>query len=137
MNKTPVSSPQNGLFEFQNWPVYKHSLDFVETAYGICEELPKTSATGLRDQLRRAAQSIPLNISEGSSRQTGKDKANFFRIARGSAFECVAVLDIVRRLGYLKSDFESAYGNLATIGRMLSGLIKNVEGDVYGSREKT
>lgn len=106
-------------------------MEFVTDAYRICGELPKDSATGLRDQLRRASQSIPLNIAEGSSRYTGRDKANFFRVARGSVFECVAILDVMKNLELTKDDLGGSYKTLATIGRMLSGLINYVEGDKY------
>jgi hypothetical protein len=59
--------PKSGRFEFQNWPVYQQAVEVVERAYRICELLPRESATGLRDQLRRASQSTPLNIAEGCS----------------------------------------------------------------------
>lgn len=91
-------------FEFQKWPVYEKSLAFVAEAYKLCGELPKDSATGLRDQLRRASQSIPLNIAEGTSMFSQKEKANYWRIAKGSVFECVAVIDLVRRLGLVTKD---------------------------------
>ena len=106
-------------------------------AYRICSELPKDSATGLRDQLRRASQSIPLNIGEGSSRYTGRDKANFFRIARGSVFECVAILDLIQRLKFVERDFEEVFKDLQTIGKMLSGLIGYVEGEKYKNQNRT
>jgi four helix bundle protein len=118
-------------FEFQNWPVYQATQDVLVEAYKICGSLPKDSATGFRDQLRRASQSIPLNIAEGSSRYTGRDKANFFRIARGSVFECVAILDSVQKLRFVEQSFEEEFKCLQTIGRMLSGLIKYVEGGAY------
>lgn len=124
-------STDSGQFEFQKWPVYEAAQTFLVDAYRICGELPKDSATGLRDQLRRASHSIPLNIAEGSSRYTAADKANFFRIARGSVFECVAILDSIQRLGFLERDLDSIFRNLQTIGRMLSGLINYVEGEVY------
>ena len=53
----------------------------------------------LRDQLRRAAISVPLNIAEGSGRATEADASRHFAIARGSAMECAAVLDVTRVLG--------------------------------------
>jgi four helix bundle protein len=98
-------------------------LELVGLAYGLCEQLPKDSATGLRDQLRRAAQSIPLNIAEGSSRYTTKDKTNFLRVARGSVFECVAILDLLPHLKIPRTTLTEHYKLLETIGRMLSGLV--------------
>src|SRR5436305_8891034 len=124
MEERAVQSPKAGSFEFQNWPVYERALDFVAQAYRLCSDLPKDSATGLRDQLRRASQSIPLNIAEGCSRYTGRDKANFFRIARGSVFECVAILDVAKKLELADRELGELFKNLETIGRMLSGLIK-------------
>ena len=58
---------------------------------------------GLRDQLRRAALSIPLNIAEGSGRGMGqnRDARRFYGMARGSALECAAVMDALEALGLL------------------------------------
>jgi four helix bundle protein len=118
-------------FEFQKWPVYQRSLEFVMDAYRLCGELPKDSASGLRDQLRRASQSIPLNIAEGSAKYTSRDKANYFRIARGSVFECVGVLDLVKKLGFAERDLGPICCNLEVISRMISGLINYVESEKY------
>ncbi len=127
MKENTIEGPKYGAFEFQNWPVYERTLDFVAQAYRLCSILPKDSATGLRDQLRRASHSIALNIAEGCSRFSQKEKANYFRISKGSVFECVAVLDLIRKVGLIEEDFGPVYKNLETIGRMLSGLIKFVE----------
>ena len=123
MPELTSESPKSGRFEFQNWPVYTKALEFVGFAYELCEQLPKDSATGLRDQLRRAAQSIPLNIAEGSSRYSTKDKTNFLRVARGSVYECVAILDLLPHLKISHGDLTPHYQLLETIGRMISGLI--------------
>ncbi len=80
-----MTAGSNAAFDFQKWPVYENALVLVQQSYALCETLPKETATGLRDQLRRASQSIPLNIAEGSARYSRKEKANFWRIARGSA----------------------------------------------------
>ena len=123
MQTKSLQNPNSSRFEFQNWPVYGKSLEFVGLAYELCNQFPKDSATGLRDQLRRAAQSVPLNIAEGSSRYSTKDKTNFLRVARGSVFECVTILDLLPHLKISHSDLTPHYQLLETIGRMLSGLI--------------
>ncbi|MCM2258739.1 MAG: four helix bundle protein [Vicinamibacteria bacterium] len=51
--------------------------------------------SGLGDQLRRAAASIALNLAEGHGRLTRAEQARFTLIARGSALECMAVLDLL------------------------------------------
>jgi len=52
----------------------------------------------LADQLRRASSSVPANIAEGAGELTKRDKARFYRIARRSATECAAHLDVCRTL---------------------------------------
>lgn len=49
----------------------------------------------LSDQLDRASLSIALNIAEGAGRTGPRDQARHYAIARGSAFECLAVLDLL------------------------------------------
>lgn len=52
----------------------------------------------LADQLDRAAVSVALNIAEGAGEFARKEKARFYRIARRSATESAAVLDVVQTL---------------------------------------
>ena len=49
----------------------------------------------LKDQLKRAASSISLNIAEAYGRTEDKDRKRFFSIARGSAMECAAISDLI------------------------------------------
>ena len=80
------------------------------------------------DQITRASQSINLNVAEACARSTGKDKANFFRVAKGSAFECVAVLDLMEAVGWISQKENSeVQAQLTEIGKMLSGLIRYFE----------
>ena len=118
-------------FDFQRWPAYEKALLVIGRINDLCGRLERDTSANLRDQLRRASQSIPLNIAEGSARYTSRDKANFFRIARGSVFECVAILDVIRSLELAKGGFSEMYTNLEQIARMLSGLINYVESERY------
>jgi len=69
-----------------------------------------------------------LNIAEGTSRFSNKDRKNFFVIARGSAFECAAILEYlfeteeITQQGFLESE-----QRLEEISKMLFGLIKNLD----------
>jgi four helix bundle protein len=118
-------SSEPDRFEFQKWPVYVEARAFAVLAQKLCLKLPKTGTQSLGDQFRRASQSIVLNIAEGSTRTTAKDKINFLRIAKGSTFECVAISDLAMDFELLTQEEQQDYqSRLANIGRMLSGMIR-------------
>jgi four helix bundle protein len=80
------------------------------------------------DQLRRASFSIMLNIAEGTSRFSNKDRKNFFVIARGSAFECAAILEYLQETKEITQQvFLQSEQRLEEISKMLFGLIKNLD----------
>ena len=81
-------------FDHEKLDVYRISLEFVAWSYNICSTLNGMNRHA-RDQLLRASQSIPLNIAEGNGRRIGPDRKRFFTIARGSAFECAAIIDVL------------------------------------------
>ena len=83
--------------------VYQRSIEFLVLVAPILETLPRGNAA-LADQLRRASISIPLNIAEATGKVGGADRARFYAIARGSAMECGAVLDVCRALGILDEE---------------------------------
>ncbi len=76
-------------FDFEKLDVYQVTLDFVATADDVTEKLPR-GRRYLKDQLRRAANSIAANIAEGVGEYSPAEKARFYRIARRSAVECAS-----------------------------------------------
>jgi four helix bundle protein len=84
------------MFGFQRLDVYRCSIQFLGHASGLAERVPRGHAA-LADQLRRAALSVPLNIAEGTGKGD-RDAARFYTIARGSALECAAILDVFEAL---------------------------------------
>lgn len=77
--------------------MYRRAIEFLALAVRITAHMPRGHAD-LRDQLRRASTSIPLNIAEASGKTGGADRARFHAIARGSALECAAILDVLQLL---------------------------------------
>jgi four helix bundle protein len=84
-------------FDHEKMDVYKVAIEFIALADEVAEDLPRGRAY-LTDQLRRACTSVALNIAEGAGEFSGDEKARFYRMAKRSATECAAVLDICRRL---------------------------------------
>src|SRR5438552_13309874 len=83
----------NPTFPHEKLQVYQVSLKFISWATDLLYGIPKIIAAW--DQLSRASASIPLNIAEGNGRYTSPDRCRFFDIARGSALESAACLDVL------------------------------------------
>jgi four helix bundle protein len=114
---------QRRMLHFQKLDVYQRSIEFLALAHQIRGQLPRGHAD-LADQLRRAAQSIPQNIAEGCGRTTRPDKAKHFTIARGSAMECAAHLDVMRIDELINAEhFERGGDLLERVVAMLTKLI--------------
>ena len=82
------------MFTHEKFEAYQLAIQFTELALRLVDQLPSGHST-LRDQLRRAAFSIPLNIAEGTGKNSTADRKRFYAIARGSAMECAAICDII------------------------------------------
>ena len=110
-------------FMLEKLDVYKKAVDFYYKSSNLTKKFPKGNYH-IVDQFKRAALSISLNIAEGNGRYHIKDRQSFFRIARGSAFECVPILEICKRQNLIDEPaYQSLLKELETISRMLSGLI--------------
>jgi len=113
----------NLLFDHEKLDVYQESLLFVAWLEPILQGLPKTLA--VRDQPDRASTSIPLNLAEGNGKFTAPDRCRFFDIARGSALECAAALDVLVFKGrYGPAEVTAGKEHLRRIVSMIVGLIK-------------
>ncbi|MEA3200020.1 MAG: hypothetical protein QOE90_1448 [Thermoplasmata archaeon] len=75
---------------------YQRGLDAAVLLFGLARELPPAHGD-LRDQLRRAASSIVLNLAEGAAEYRPAEKARFYRMSRRSTAECLAILDLTDR----------------------------------------
>ena len=114
---------QEGWFDHEKLEVYRDSIAFVAW---LSELLDGAVRVGdVKDQLDRAATSIPLNIAEGNGKFAPKDRCRFFDIAHGSALECAAGLDVLVAKAKLSPEqIRPGKERLQRIVRMLIGLIK-------------
>jgi four helix bundle protein len=113
-------------FNFEDLNVYNKAIDLVSDVYLLTKTFPKDEMFGLTSQLRRAAVSISLNISEGSARSK-KDFSRFIDMARGSVFECVTLLQISLKQRYVgQKKFIDLKDKLTDLSKMLSGLRRSI-----------
>jgi len=118
-----VGGGENMDKPFEDFPAYRKGLSLAKEANLICTSIRNSQFNYLKDQIRRAASSVILNLAEGSGRWTKRDKINFYRIARASAFECCAVMDLFaayqladkQHIEELKSRFIEIAGNLQAL----------------------
>ncbi len=122
LNPNPTPNLNEPLFDHEKLDVYKEAIAFCAWTGEFIDKLPRMAA---RDQLDRASTSIPLNIAEGNAKFSAADRSRFFEIARGSAVECAACLDVlVARRTTEKILVRPHKEQLATIVRMLVGLLR-------------
>ncbi len=90
------------MFTFQHYGAYQKAkmlnIELAEVLKNRCIPIHT------RDQLQRASLSILLNIAEGSGRNSVPDRNRFYAIAKGSVYECVAIIDILNELDKVKTD---------------------------------
>ncbi len=114
-------------FAFEKLHVYQKSVDFADRVLGATERFPRGYGF-LADQLNRASVSIAANLAEGNGRFTKADRRNFFIIARGSAQECVPLLELAKRRGLIKDEQHADRRcQLVEIAKMISGLINGID----------
>lgn len=85
---------------FQDLIVWQKAHQLVLSIYRLSEGFPKKEMYGLTSQLRRAAISVPANISEGFKKKGKADKSKYMNIAQGSLEECRYYLILVNDLEY-------------------------------------
>src|ERR1044072_4183290 len=86
---------------FEDLIVWQRGIDLVKRIYKLTSQTNLGRDFGLRDQLRRAAVSIPTNIAEGFERASRKEYLLFLNIAKGSAGELRSLLRVAYDVGYL------------------------------------
>ena len=114
-------------FMFEKLEVYQKSVDFAEQISSSTDTFSKGNYA-LKDQLSRASLSIAANLAEGNGRWHKAERKQFFWIARGSAQECVPLMEIAKRKGFIKEEqHQRLLQDLESICKMINGLIRGLD----------
>jgi four helix bundle protein len=88
-----LNEPIPFVLDHERLEVYRVALELHTLC---CSLLPSRGFGALRDQLERASLGVVLSIAEGSGRGSAADKRRFYEMARGSATESAAALEVLR-----------------------------------------
>ena len=105
---------------------WRQAMILVEEVYKITSKFPKHEQYGLISQVRRAAVSIPSNLSEGAARNGNKEFHNFLGISLGSLAELETQMIIAGRLDY--ADVSGVLALLSRVRALLIGLRRRIQG---------
>ena len=121
-------------FDHEKLDVYQEAIAFCGWIGELLSQISAKAAA--KDHLDRASTSLPLNIAEGNGKFSTVDRARFLEIARGSALECAACLDVlaVRKL-VAAERILPAKERLVRIVNMLMGMLKRFSGRAQFLRE--
>ena len=110
---------------FEDLMVWQKGIALVKQVYLLTAEGNLNRDFGLRDQMRRAAVSVPTNIAEGFERASRKEYLLFLNIAKGSAGEVRSLLRVALEIGYLDQPrYVQLRDSVLTLSRYLSNHIK-------------
>ncbi len=114
-------------FRFEQLEVWKLARKFVGEIYTITRNFPREEVFGLTSQLRRAAVSIMLNITEGSDRKSDIEFQRFLRIALTSLEEVIAGLYISLDQHFITDEqFNTEYQPANLLASKLNALINSL-----------
>jgi len=121
-------------FDHEKLDVYQEAIAFCGWIGELLSQISAKAAA--KDHLDRASTSLPLNIAQGNGKFSTIDRARFLEIARGSALECAACLDVlaVRKL-VAAERILPAKERLVRIVNMLMGMLKRFSGRAQFLRE--
>lgn len=113
---------------FTDLTAWKEAHKLALLIYELTELFPQKEIHALTNQMRRCAISISSNIAEGFSRQTKKEKIQFYYTAKGSLTELQNQLLISRDVKYItKEAFNNVAQQTVVVSRLITGLIRSIK----------
>ena len=113
---------------YRDLKVWKAAMELAELVYGETTRFPPREAYGLRQQLEKAAVSVPSNIAEGHARDSTKEYLHHVSIALGSLAELETQTILALRLKYFDQGGSDKILTAADeVGKMLRGIQKSLK----------
>ena len=114
-------------FKFENLKIWKMSLELADDVDKLALSFPKYEMYSLSSQIKRAADSVCLNIVEGSTGQSNAEFKRFLRYSNRSALEVVACLFLAHRRNYIDEElFNKYYQQIESLVKMIQSLIRTL-----------
>ena len=108
------------MHNYKEMKIWQKGRILVKEIYQLTQKFPSDERFGLTAQARRAAISIPLNISEGAGRGTDKDFNHFLDMARGSVNEVETLIFLSNDLEYISiEEVNDLLGKTEELSKMI------------------
>ncbi|WP_299289669.1 four helix bundle protein [uncultured Mucilaginibacter sp.] len=115
-------------FRFEELNIWKKAMDLNDSIFLFAKTLPKDELYVLSSQLKRASDSVVLNIAEGSTGQTKASFKLFLNYAMRSAIEVVSCLFIAKRRSYIDEiQFKTLYDDYEVLVKMITNMKKSLD----------
>lgn len=111
-------------FKFEKLQVWHDAMDLNDKIYKLVKQsFPEDERFVLSSQIRRASDSIVLNIAEGSTGQSNATFKNFLSYALRSGIEVISCLFIAKKREYISEDiFKALYDDIELLSKKLTAL---------------
>jgi len=114
-------------FKFENLLVWQKAVDLSDVVNQLAKNFPRDELFILTSQIKKAADSVSLNIAEGSTGQTNPEFKRFLGIALRSNIEVVGCIYLAKRRGIIaETDFERIYHQCEELLVMINSLRKKL-----------
>lgn len=122
------------ITNFTDLDAWKEGHKLVLMTYDETKSFPHEETFGLIAQMRRCVISITSNVAEGFSRQSYKEKLQFYSISLGSVTELQNQLLIAKDVGYVsKKKYQEMLDQTTRVHKILNGLIRSSKAIIHNS----
>jgi len=124
------------FFRFEDLRIYHRALEYIDWVHSTVKSFPEHELDGITNKFIHAAQSIALNIAEGSARNKSQF-IYYLKMAKSSIRECVVFTAISKNLNYIDDSLESnSRENLMEMTKMVGALIGSLQRNNQAAKEE-